>query len=114
MIRDASGSEALTLSRVSYLSPVHRISSGGRPLGSVRLTSPLRNKYAIGICGESWTFRMPTFTVALFGETRHRTDLWILAGPSKMEWNVLVRPGVPPWPLVGVVAYIHNPWWRFG
>ena len=87
---------------------------GDNVIGRIRMSSLLRNKYAIDINGvNSWTFQMPLFTVRFRGDSNTGTDIWVVVGPSKMEWNILIRPGISDRQLVAALAFIHNEWWNY-
>jgi len=86
----------------------------GQVVGRIRMVSMLRIKYAIDADAVgSWTFRMPLFTVRFHGASDAGTDAWVIVGPSKMEWNILIRPGVIDRSLVAALAFIHNEWWNY-
>ena len=56
---------------------------------------------------------MPLFTVQFFGNSSTTTDIRVIVGPSKAEWNILFRPGTDKPQLVAALAFIHNEWWNF-
>jgi hypothetical protein len=60
-----------------------------------------------------WTFRLPLFTVRFRGDSQTGTDIWVILGPSKMEWHILIRPGISDPRLVAALAFIHNEWWNY-
>jgi hypothetical protein len=57
---------------------------------------------------------MPLFTVRFWGESRSGAEIWVVVGPSKMEWTILIKPGVNDRLLVPALAFIHNEWWNYG
>jgi hypothetical protein len=78
------------------------------------MRSMFRNKYSIDIVGlNSWTLRMPLFTVRFCGDSRAGSEIWVVVGPSKMEWNILIKAGIEERPLVAALAFIHNEWWNY-
>ena len=78
------------------------------------MRSLFRIKYSIDIQGAgSWTFRLPLFTVQFRGDSQAGTDVWVIVGPSKMEWNILIRPGTNDLRLLAALAFIHNEWWNY-
>ena len=83
-------------------------------VGRIRMLSILRNKYMIEIDGaDPLTFRMPLFTMRFWGGSPMGAEIWVSVGPSKMEWNILVRPGINDRYLVPALAFIHNEWWNY-
>jgi len=87
---------------------------GDALVGCIRMRSLLRNKYTIDIDGSnSWTFRMPLFTIRFRGDSDSGTDIWVVVGPSKMEWNILIRPGMSDRQCVTAWAFIHSEWWNY-
>lgn len=84
-------------------------------IGRIGVRSIVRIKWGVEIEGAgAWTFSLPLFTVRFHGESQSSTDIWVLVGPSKMEWNVLIRPGINDRRLVVPLAFIHNEWWNYG
>lgn len=87
----------------------------GRIIGRVKMCSVFRNKYAIDIDPvNSWTFRMPLFTIRFFGDSRSGPEIWVAVGPSKMEWRVLIKRDTSEWPLLAALAFIHVEAWNYG
>lgn len=110
---DAKGE--LVIRSASLIPPIFNIIEGGHVIGNIAMRSLFRNKYFISLHGaHSWLFRMPLFTVRFYGESNESIDVWVSVGPSKMEWNVLIKPGVAEWPLAAALAFIHNEWWNYG
>jgi hypothetical protein len=100
--------------RTSFVPSVFQIRDGDKVAGRIRMVSPIRNKYVIEIDGvNSWIFRMPLFTVRFRADSAVGTDIWVVVGPSKMEWNILVRPGISDRPLLAALSFIHNEWWNY-
>jgi hypothetical protein len=63
---------------------------GANVAGRIRMSSLFRNRYVIEVGGvNSWILRMPVFTLKFNGESATSKDIWVIAGPSKMEWNIL-------------------------
>jgi hypothetical protein len=109
-----AGKEVI-IRRASFLPPVFNIIEAGTIIGRIGMRSMFRNKYAIDIDGvNSWTFRMPLFTTSFYGESSDGAAIWVAVRPSKMEWNILIKPGVKEWPLVPAVSFIHTEWWNYG
>jgi len=77
------------------------------------MRSMFRNKYSVSIAGvNSWTFRMRLFTIRFYGVSSAGAEIWVVVGPSKMEWNILIKAGVKERPLVAALAFIHTEWWN--
>ncbi|MFN7939236.1 MAG: hypothetical protein U0R19_38280 [Bryobacteraceae bacterium] len=113
VINESEDSE-LIIRRSSFLPPVFDILDQFTLIGSIRLTSPLRNRYQIAICGEnSWTFRKHLFSVLFSGVSTASTDIWVFADPSWMEWNVLIRPGQASQILLAALAFLHTEFWNY-
>jgi hypothetical protein len=107
--------EEVILRRVSFASSRFRIIDAQGERGAVRKASILRNKYTIEVSGRRpWTFKMPLFTIRFWGETDESSEFWVMLGSSKMEWNILVKPGVDDQPLVAALSFIHVEWWNYG
>ena len=108
------GSPIGAVRRASFIPSIFEIRDKHRAIGRIAMRSILRIRYSIEIDGVgSWTFRLPLFTVRFRGDSPTGTDIWVLVGPSKMEWSVLLKPGVVATPLVFALAFIHNEWWNF-
>lgn len=100
--------------RASFIPSVFIIIEASRIIGSVRMCSMFRNKYAIDIDGvNSWTFHMPLFTVRFFGDSSAGVEIWVAVGPSMMGWNILIKNGAKEWPLLAALAFIHTEWWNY-
>jgi hypothetical protein len=115
VIADSDGRDEVVIRRASFVPPVFDIMETGGIIGRVRMCSLFRNKYAIDIDQvDSWTFRMPLFSIRFFGDSSTGRDIWVAAGHSKMEWLVLVKRGTSEWPLLATVAFIHVEAWNYG
>jgi len=111
---DTDGGAELLIRRASFLPPVFHIVENETIVGRIGLRSALRNKYAIDLQGMGhWTFRLPLFSVSFYGISDNTPGIWALVGPSKTEWNVLVRSGLPGRQLVAALAFIHTEWWNY-
>jgi hypothetical protein len=101
--------------RVSFVPSVFQILEAIEPIGTVRMLSILRNQYSISIDGvDTWTFRMPLYTIFFFGESRTRCEIWVRVGPSEKEWNILIKAGVTRRALIAALAFIHNERYFYG
>jgi len=98
-----------------YFSQIDRGSEAGNAVGAVRMRSIFRNQYSITVDGlNEWTFRMPLYTVRFYGESNAGAEMWVVLGPSKTEWCILIKRGVTEKPLVAALAFIHTEWWNYG
>jgi hypothetical protein len=114
VFEDTDGNEELIIRRASFVPPVFHLMERDRVGGRLRLISPLRNRYAIEIYGlNSWTFRMPLFTIYFHGDCEIGTDVWVWMGPSEKEWSILIRPGIEDRYLLPALAFIHNERWHY-
>jgi hypothetical protein len=115
VVAEAGTEDELIIRRASFMPPVFNIMRAGRVIGRIRMRSIFRNKYSITIDGvNSWTFRMPLFTIRFYGHSSAGPEVWVVVGPSKMEWIILIKAGVKEWPLVATLAFIHSEWWNYG
>lgn len=115
VIADPDGRGEVVICRTSFIPPVFNIMEAGRIIGRVKMCSVFRNKYAIDIDPvNSWTFRMPLFTIRFFGDSRSGPEIWVAVGPSKMEWRVLIKRDTREWPLLAALAFIHVEAWNYG
>jgi hypothetical protein len=115
VIAAPEGSDEVVIRRLSFFPPVFHILRAGAVIGCIKMRSLFRNKYVIAINQvNSWTFRMPLYTISFFGESGTGPGIWVVVGPSKMEWNILIAPETIPWPLVAALAFIHVEAWNYG
>lgn len=116
VIAQPATNDELVVRRSCFLPPIFNIlNRDGAAVGTIRLTSILRNRYTIAIHGEgTWTFRIVLFSVRCYAVANGTPVLWIAVGPSKRHWNVLVKPGAREWPLLAAIAFIHTEWWNYG
>ena len=110
---DSSGE--LIFRKISYFRSVFEIVDGNIVIGMIRRRGVFRNRYSIDICGVGhWIFRMPLFSIRFQGESEDKVNIWVVVGPSKAEWNVLVAPDFNNRTLISVLAFIHNEYWNHG
>lgn len=115
VIADPEGRVEVVIRRASFIPPVFNIIEAGRVIGRVSMRSPFRNKYEIEIDRvNSWTFRMPLFTIRFFGDSSAGVEIWVAVGPSKKEWSVLIKRDAREWPLLAALAFIHVESWNYG
>jgi hypothetical protein len=113
VIADPDAKDEVIIRRVSFIPPVFSIRQAERSIGRIRMRSWF-NKYSIEIEGEgSWVFRMPLFSTRFYGVSSAGPEIWVVVGPSKMEWNILLKPGVKEWPLLAALAFIHDECWHY-
>jgi hypothetical protein len=111
---DADSRAELVIRRVSFIPSIFEILDGNGSIGRITLRNVLGIKYRIQIDGcAPWTFRLPLFTVRFWGDTNNGPSIWVVVGPSKMQWNVLLKPGTRHRELVVALAFIHNQWWNY-
>jgi hypothetical protein len=88
-------------------------------VGTIRLITPLRNKYSIQLHpGPLWeslhlTFHMPLFTIYFRGWTTDGRSLWVRLWKSKRSWLLLREPELNHPYLLPALAFIHREWWCF-
>ncbi|MCX7388411.1 MAG: hypothetical protein NTX48_17235 [Planctomycetales bacterium] len=99
---------------MSFVPSVFQILDQDNSIGQIALRSILGIKYRILLDGHaSSTFRLPLFTVRFWGDTDMGPSIWVVVGPSKMQWSVLLEPGTMDRELVASLAFIHNQWWNY-
>lgn len=114
VIADPDGRDEVVIRRASFIPPVFNIMEAGRIIGTVKMRSVFRNRYTIDIESvNSWTFRMPLFTIRFFGVSRSGPEIWVAVGPSKMEWSILIKRDAREWPLLAALAFIHVEAWNY-
>jgi hypothetical protein len=115
VVKEPNAKDEVIIRRTSFVPPVFDITEAGRVIGRIRLRSMFRNKYAIEVDGvNSWTFRMPLFTVRFYGDSSAGPEMWVHLGRSKMEWVILIKAGVNERPVLAALAFIHCEWWNYG
>jgi hypothetical protein len=113
-VEGADGQPGPVIRRASFIPSSFDILDNETVVGRIRMRSIFRIKYSIDLDGAgSWVFRMPLFTVRFRGESATATDIWVIVGPGKMQWNILLRPGLDGPRLVAALAFIHNEWWNY-
>ena len=100
--------DALTIRRISLFPSIFHLLEADNLVGTLRMSSILRNRYSIELDGVKWTFNMPLYTIYFFGESRSGTEIWVTMGPSESQWNILLAPGLPERPFAAILAFIHN------
>jgi hypothetical protein len=111
---EADGPAELVIHKLSCFPSGFEIRDRDAVIGRIGVRSIVRIKWGVEIEGTgSWTFSLPLFTVYFHGESQSGRDIWVIVGPSKMEWSVLIRPGINDRRLVVPLAFIHNEWWHY-
>jgi hypothetical protein len=114
VVTDAQTQQEIIFRRLSRFPPRFQILDAQGERGIVRMTSILRNKYTISLKDrQPWTFRMPLFTIKFWGGAGNSPEFWVMIGPSKMEWNILIKPGIDDQPLAAALSFIHVQWWNY-
>jgi hypothetical protein len=115
VFRSSDDSTEIVIRRYSFMPSVFHVLKMDRLIGNVRLAGIFRNRYSFSIDGSDWKFRMPLYTITFYGSSSAGAHVWARLGRSKREWGVLIGPGVEAQAaLLGVLAFIHNEWWRYG
>lgn len=108
--------ERLTVAirRVSLFPSRFQILNDDSVVGHIAMKGSLLNRYKIEIDGLGvCVFRMPLFTVYFHGEVDGHTGIWIIVGPSKMQWTVLARADLDDVRLLAALAFVHNQWFNY-
>jgi len=114
VLLDAEGQEVLRISRVTRFPARFKMIERGKCVGEIVRRSVLRNKYTIEFDGgPGWLFRMPLYTVHFPGVSSAGTRVWVVVGPSKRHWNVLVEHEADSVYLLCALAFIHREWWCY-
>jgi hypothetical protein len=112
VLLDHEEREVLRICRTTRLPPRFNMIQNGEVVGTIGLRSIFQNKYAINLkAGPKWTFRMPLFTVYFHGASSSNSRVWVIVGPSKMEWSLLTEAGTDDLRLLAGLAFIHREWW---
>jgi len=108
VVSTPDGGEKFRIRRSSWFPSTFEILEDGGLAGTIRLRSPLRNRYAIRICdGSLWNFHMPLYTGRLYCESDAGGRLWGVMGPSESQWNLLMAPGSDDARVVAAMAFLH-------
>lgn len=111
VVSNPDGQELFIIRRVKRFPATFEMVEHERVIGQIQLRSILRNKYVLSFSnGETWTIRMPLFTVYFWAESNADTTIWIVVGPSVMRWNILVEPGIDNAHLVPALTFIQREW----
>jgi hypothetical protein len=111
---EPSGENEIIIRRVSFIPSAFTLVEAGESIGRIRLTTPLRNRYEIVLADSPpLTFRMPLFTVRFWGGSQSGSVIWVVVGPSKMEWSILVKQGLDDRRLIAALSFIHGEWWNY-
>ena len=109
VLLDHEEREVLRICRTTRFPPRFSMIQNGEVVGTIKLRSIFLNKYAINLkAGPKWTFRMPLFTIYFHGESSSNSRVWVVVGPSKMEWTLLTEAGTDDVRLLAGLAFIHG------
>lgn len=115
VVTNPDGQVEIVIRRASFFPSTFRILEGNNSIGRITLPNVLGIKYRILLDGfPGATFRVPLFTRQFWGDTEGDASIWVVVGPSTMEWNVLLKPGTNDLGIVATIAFIHTQWCRFG
>jgi hypothetical protein len=113
VVEGADGQQGPTIRRTAFIPSRFHIIENESVVGRIGMLSIFRNRYSIEIDGVgAWIFQMPMFTVNFRGDSAIDTEIWVIMGPGKMQWNLLLKPGLDDLRLVAAVAFIHNESWN--
>lgn len=111
---DFNEQEMVTIRRVSFVPSRFQVLVRGHVAGHITMQSPLLNHYKIVIDGfATCVFRMPLFTVYFHGHVKNVAGVWVVVGPSKTQWNILVRSDLDDIRLLSSIALIHYQWFNY-
>ena len=112
IVTDPAKAEVLRIRRVGHLIPRFEMIENGRSVGSIRYHSPLRTSCSIRFGeGVAWEMRQPLFTIFFSGASNRSERVWIMVGPSKRQWNVLVSSDALNVYLLSALALMHREYW---
>jgi hypothetical protein len=124
---DGDWRECLRIRRSPELRRLHYILRGDEIIGSIKLTTVLRNNYSIQLDGcPVWTFQLPLFKILFHAYSSKGEHIWIKVWKSKQRFRLLVPPEVEATPkkevgsavltgaLLPALAFVHREWWCFG
>lgn len=104
----------IAIRRLSFVPSVFNVLDGTRVIGRIALDSFFGIKYRVLLDGYAVvTYRLPLFSLGFWGDTGGDPSIWVMVGPSKMQWNMLFKPGTDNSELVVSLAFIHNQWWNY-
>ena len=115
------GDEFLCIRRSPQLRDTHYILQEESLIGSIKLTTALRNEYELQLGGTTlWRFHLPLFDTCFHGESDDGKQLWAKLWKSRQQWRILVQPDVfdstispQRSALLPALAFIHRQWWCF-
>lgn len=114
VLLDHEERESLRIRRYSRIPPRFNLIQNGDATGTIGLRSIFLNKYAINLKdGPTWTFRMPTFTNCFYAVSSSNSHVWVVMGPSKLDWTLLAEPATDDVRLLAALAFIHRRWWCY-
>lgn len=113
VVFDNDGRSAVVIRRMSFVPSRFQILADDLVVGQIAMTSPFANRYRIDIDGiPACDFQMPLFTVQFYGQLGNDTRIWVVVGPSKMQWNVLTESELDDVRLLAAISFIHNHWYN--
>lgn len=114
VVRDQEMREVLRIRRLSRIPSRFEVIQAGELVGTIRLRSLLRNRYTLDFReGSTWTFRMPLFSIQFYGMSTTGSRVWVIVGPGKRQWNLLMDPESDDIRLLACLAFIHREWWCY-
>lgn len=112
---DTNGRGEVVIRRTSLIPSCFDVLEGNDVIGRIAQRGLLGLKYVIRITGfHDWTFRISLCSLRFFGHSRSGTDICVVVGPSKMQWNILLRPGGATREFLAALAFIHSQWCTHG
>ena len=106
--------EVLKISRNRRLPPSFELLDGDQSVGRIVLQTPLRNRYRVEFqTGTTWLIKMRLFSTYFPGKALTGKRVWIMVGPCKRQWNLLLDPEADHLHLLAALAFIHREWWCY-
>lgn len=114
VVFDNNERQTVAIRRSSFIPSRFYVLTDDFAVGQIAMTSPFLNRYRIKIDGlPTCVFRMPLFTVHFYGQLNNDTKVWVVVGPSKMQWRVLTESALDDVRLLAALAFIHNQWFNY-
>ena len=113
IVRSPTGQEAARIHHLGGIPPRFAIIQSGQTVGKIIYRNVLRTRSTLEFAGgPTWNFRQPLFTIFFYGDSDAGQQLWIMVGPSKRQWNMLLPPGTEDVYLPAALAFLHREYWR--
>jgi hypothetical protein len=111
VLKTVDGSRLFVVKRKGWFPARFEVTENGKAVAVISTRSVLRTKYLITLgSGETWTVRIPLFTIYFAAASTKGRKIWIMVARSARQWNILLPDGDDAPELLCAVVFVQRRW----